>query len=1024
MVVSAPGGSGKSTLLSGWREALVGDGVATAWLDLAPHHADAAAFLEELAGEIQRALPAPPGDDGFGATLLRRLPHVEAPDPHRQSRLLAAELRELGEPVVVLLDNYHRLPASCPVDALLSQALRDGVPGLHLVVATRGAQPSAAVRLLAEGRAIRVGPDDLSLRTEQVQSILADRGIAAEGELLPRLLAQTRGWAIGVLLAARAIAEGRTDDPGRFVADLARHEDLFSYVASELLAGESEDELRLLEQSALLGPAPRAVLEGLAGPHGAERVDTALARGLLLREGERVGLHQLWEVLLRDRLRRRLGATELSAAVERVVSALGAAGEVERAIERCIELEQPRLAARLLEEHGLAWFEHGNHENVARWITQVGGAVPDSPDLALVRGLLDGRRDVQRGIEALAAAADRLRSRGDTDRELAALHNALILAANENLDGHARRLAARIVRPRRLIASREARSTALFFVAVGALLNGRYGFARRVLERAARHGFSARERGGVSLARAQVAIAAGEWERALHVAEESLADPDQRRHGPSYFGLRTMAAYVRGVLGRDVPLCLEQLAESQQAFRDFRLAVSEAESAAFMGLLLLREGRTEDARVALERARHLYEELNANEGVANVHAQLARVQGELGHIEAARHHAKTSLAIHDRTRGVRRRPWSAALAARWLAESGAVAEAASFAGRHARALDAPDLPASQHATHLALARIAELGDDDAECRRGLERAQAAASAADLRIPLPDVDAPLLAWAARRCTELGIEGRGLGATASTGVARGRPPAIRIQTLGTFRVERDGVAIDARAWRGTNPQRLLQRLLVADGRPLSRERLGVDFWPDTSPAKARGSLRAALLRVRQALEPGRAAGDPERWLAVDGEQLAAADETLAGWDVTQWQGLLDRAARETGTEALALRCEAVKGYGGPFLPDTLDDWALELRRELGDRFVHAGRKAMAELLQEGRAEEASELASCLLAQDAADESAWCAKIEAELARGETRAAARALEDATAALRRELDAEPGAELRALARQVAKSS
>jgi len=54
----------------------------------------------------------------------------------------------------------------------------------------------------------------------------------------------------------------------------------------------------------LLGPAPRRVLEALSG-HAADRlVEDALARGLLLREGGRVGLHQLWEALLRERLRR------------------------------------------------------------------------------------------------------------------------------------------------------------------------------------------------------------------------------------------------------------------------------------------------------------------------------------------------------------------------------------------------------------------------------------------------------------------------------------------------------------------------------------------------------------------------------------------------------------------------------------------------------------------------------------------------------------------------------------------------
>ena len=148
LLVSAPAGSGKSTLLSAWRDSLEASGFATAWIDLAPLHADPGLFLEELAGDIDRATDAEPGSDGFGATLLRRLPHLGDPDPHRLARLLGDELRDLGEPVAIFLDNYHRLPPECPVDLLLSQALRDGTSHLHLVVATRGTAPGAATRML------------------------------------------------------------------------------------------------------------------------------------------------------------------------------------------------------------------------------------------------------------------------------------------------------------------------------------------------------------------------------------------------------------------------------------------------------------------------------------------------------------------------------------------------------------------------------------------------------------------------------------------------------------------------------------------------------------------------------------------------------------------------------------------------------------------------------------------------------------------------------------------------------------
>ena len=431
------------------------------------------------------------------------------------------------------------------------------------------------------------------------------------------------------------------------------------------------------------------------------------------------------------------------------------------------------------------------------------------------------------------------------------------------------------------------------------------------------------------IARALLASTAGEWENAVRIAEQGLDDPALRAQGPSYFTLRAVRALARGVLGRDVATCIEQLEESREAFSDFGLAVSEAESNAFIGRLLAQEGRFEEARAALESALQLYSELNASEGRANAHSLLARLHRERGNHEASRRHGDATLEIYNSVRRLRRRPWSGALAAWVLAEEGGLADARAFARRHAKSLDCPDLPASQHATHLALARIAELDGDPPRVRDHLERAHRAAAEVDLVAPLPDIDPELLRWGGDAVRRLGLDARIADRfDPTTRPETDRAPPLRITTLGAFRVEREGDPIESRAWRGANAQRLLQRLLVANGRPLSREQIGVDFWPDASPAKARGSLRVALNKLRQALEPGRAAGDPERWLHVDGEHLALRDEALAGWDVAQWRRRLDESAGADGGEAAALRAETLRDYGGPFLPDNLEDWAGQL------------------------------------------------------------------------------------------------
>ena len=1011
MLVSAPAGSGKTTLLATWRDALDAAGSASAWIDLAPLHADPGSFLAELAREMDRATQRDADADGFGASLMRRLSSFGARDPHRLARLLAEELRELGEVVPIFLDNYHRLPPECPVDQLISQVLREAGDELHLVVATRGAAPGAATRLLAEGRALKVAGEDLSLRTDQLEQILKDRRVDLDSADRARLLAQTSGWATGVLLAARVIAEGRAGETSRFVEELSTHPDLFAYVASELLSGESDETIGVLENAALLGSASRPVLESLCGPGAADGIDAAIGKGLLLQSGERLALHPLWEALLRGRIRRRLASGELRDRVARTVEVLEASGEPERAMELCVELEQPELGVGVIERHGLDWFERGLHENVSRWLAAVEPAAGDSPDLVLVRALLDGRRDAARACDALEMAAERFRERGDLDRELAARHNTMMFAANANLETRSRRAVVRMVRLRRLIASPEALATATLFIGLAAGFRGRFGLARRLLDRSARHRFSPRERGALASIRSQLSILAGEWERTVQITEQALADPEQRSHGPSYFILRSMRALARGVLGRDLDACLEQLEECREAFADYGLGVCEAESNGFMGRLLAKERRFDEARAVLDRSLQIYAELGATEGQANAHSLLARVQRELGNGAAARRHASATLEVFDQVARLRRRPWSGALAAGVLAEEGDVEAAVAFVARHARSLDVPDLPMSQHATHVALARIAELGGDEAGTTRHLERALAAAAEADLRIAMPDMEPALLRWAREAARERGLDGSVAERLdpSSGGAGRARVAAHSIVTLGAFHVERDGEKVESSAWRGANAQRLFQRLLVANGRPLSREQLGVEFWPDASPAKARHSLRSALNKLRRTLEPSRSAGDREHWLRVEGEHLSLREEALAGWDVARWRESL-------AADDLERRVDAIGAYTGPFLPDTLDDWALELRGELEARLAREGQRTLEMLLDAGRADEAWEVAGCLLAQDPADEIAWVGRVRAEMARRDAAAARRELDRARQTLRRELDAEPGEALQAL--------
>lgn len=303
-LVKAPGGSGKTTLLRAWR-AGAGEEQPSIWLDLDGAHGDPVIFAEEFVLAVRSQLE-PVANDPFGTDLLRALPHLEQPTAAAIWRYLRADLMKLPALLLVFLDNYHHIARDSETDRLVGTMLRDDSWPARFSVATRGAPPQAAARLLAAGEAFELGREALELQPGQVRALLEHFDVSPDEATVPQLLAETRGWVTGVLLAARGLARVSPTDRKRFLDGLAEQSDLFEFIAGELLAGESRECVASAELVAVLGPCERETLaSALPSDVPATAIQDALDRGVLLEDGARVSVHQLWEALLLRMLRER-----------------------------------------------------------------------------------------------------------------------------------------------------------------------------------------------------------------------------------------------------------------------------------------------------------------------------------------------------------------------------------------------------------------------------------------------------------------------------------------------------------------------------------------------------------------------------------------------------------------------------------------------------------------------------------------------------------------------------------------------
>lgn len=242
-----------------------------------------------------------------------------------------------------------------------------------------------------------------------------------------------------------------------------------------------------------------------------------------------------------------------------------------------------------------------------------------------------------------------------------------------------------------------------------------------------------------------------------------------------------------------------------------------------------------------------------------------------------------------------------------------------------------------------------------------------------------------------------------------------PAVQIRLLGEFSVAVDGVAVGG--LNSARLQALLGYLLLNRAAPLSRQQLAFLFWPDTSDSQAQTNLRQLLHTLR-------------RRLPVLADSLVSDERTIR-WradaaiqlDVADFEASLARAQRLSGTEQLKALEEGVDAYRGALLPDCYDDWIAGERERLAQAHVAALEQCVL-LHEERRAyQEAIDVARRLLAADPLHEATYRHLMRLHALDGDRVAALRVYHACVAALKRELDVEPGAATRELCARLVKA-
>jgi predicted ATPase/DNA-binding SARP family transcriptional activator len=200
---------------------------------------------------------------------------------------------------------------------------------------------------------------------------------------------------------------------------------------------------------------------------------------------------------------------------------------------------------------------------------------------------------------------------------------------------------------------------------------------------------------------------------------------------------------------------------------------------------------------------------------------------------------------------------------------------------------------------------------------------------------------------------------------------------------------------------------------------RDALIERFWPECDLPTARNRLSVALHSLRRQLEPP---GVPAGAIIMADRSTVGLNAAVVATDVTDYEAALQSAAHaSSSTERARWLSQAVELYGGELLPGYFEDWVLQERQWLAERYFQALGQLLAHLEQTGDVERALEYARRGVAADPLREEAQRDLIRLLAAAGQPAAALRRYQELKRLFKQELDASPSAATCALAREIA---
>jgi LuxR family maltose regulon positive regulatory protein len=1023
VIIAAPAGYGKTSLLVDFAQHAE---IPVSWLAIDPLDRDRQRFIGHFIASINQSFPT------FGKQSTTHFQSTNEIDLDGLVTTIVNDAYEhIQEHFVLVLDDYHLVNDTKDIDTFINRFIQEVGENCHLILSSRTLLtlpdlPIMVARSLVGGLSF----EELAFRPDEIKSLaLQNYHLTMPENVAEKLVDETEGWITGLLLSAQTMWQGMED---RLRVARVSGIGLYDYLAQQVLESQSLLVREFLLRSSLLEEFDVELCKAVFGSDGdwSRLLDTVLQHNLFVlpvgEDGRTIRYHHLFRDFLQARLEQEYPEEKVSI-LNKLASVYASHSDWEKAFLTYQKLGDENASADLIERAGPELLKSGRSSTLSDWLeTITDEIVSKRPNLQSLRGsveVLSGR--MEQGLDLLQKASTALQESGNridqartllrlavAHRYLGKFEDSLKVAtqANDLLEGS------------REIDSLPLKAEALRAIGVAHSLLSHLDQAIDFLSDSLQAYKLIKDHQNIAMVQMELGItfsAYGRYRQALDNYQKTLT---YWRRVQNFSGLASLLNNL-GVLYH----LLGEYAQAAQVYEEalihaktYRIKRVEGYLLGGIGDLYADLGAIDQSFNAYGRAmeiasktddRFLLLHLNlAEEALARLSGNLTQARQ---YLKTAEQYAKDSKSSYE--------------LGSWQREAGLLALASKkyqiawdYLNAAVNYFKYGELMVEASRSLLYLAATSNSTGDPAACKNELMEAFQVASTLESQhvLVIPGLAAKqLLAKAAHdpelqeKCDDLlyyiaefeknlpSLRRRLRPHTTTVPFA---PPKLTIRALGQATVELDGQPINAAEWQNQRRVREFFFYLLVHPEGLSKEALGLIFWPESSPAQLKLKFKNTIYRLRFALG--------QDVILFDGERYWFNRSLDYKFDVEALQEAMEKAR---GTDQIDKKVsfykEIERNYQGQFLPEVEGIWVLPLRERFWQIYVEALLNLAHFYLERGNYNETLDYCNHILSKDSCMEEAHRLAMRAYAAKGNRAAVTRQFKLCRQALLEEINAQP---------------